>query len=112
MRNKLIRQDEANEIAECDEVSCKVETEIKTSEPIIAHGGDYYHDLEELLRKVLEPRHDFGNASRSGDISSNFGKNYMGSYDNFNPDDLIERLITYIRPGNPFYEKGIIRSRC
>lgn len=101
--------DEVFEMTSCDDISCQADQHL-TKTQIFVHGGDgqNYSDLQELLKKVLEPRHDFGKSDRNTfkGIREKFSRNYKGMFDNFDDgtyDAVIHRLELYIKEGNPFY---------
>ena len=100
--------DEVFEMTSCDDISCEADQHL-TEDIILVNGGDgpNYSDLQELLKKVLEPRHDFGKSDRNTfeKIRSKFLKDYKGEIDNFDHryDSVISNLNEYIVNGNPFY---------
>jgi len=97
--------DEIFQTKTCDDVNCSAQSEIP--QQISAHGGGVrdFKFLEELLRKVLEPRHDFGKSGRiKNQINTLFNKQYIGKYDNFqNYQHIRKHLDDFIKEGNEFY---------
>jgi len=100
--------DEMFQVKKCVDANCNTPLEIP--KPILAYGGgpEDFQFLEELLRKVLEPRHDFGKSSRiKNNVYKNFNKQYIGKYDTFQKYHQIHRqLDEFIREGNQFYKSG------
>ena len=102
--------DEVFEMTSCDDISCQVDQHL-TETQILVHGGDgiNYIDLQELLKKVLEPRHDFGKSDRNTfeQIRKKFSREYKGEFDNFvhTYDRVVRNLEGYISNGNPFYNE-------
>jgi hypothetical protein len=73
-------------------------------------SGRHYDLLNELLEKVIEPRHDFGK-NRTEDISirRKFNKEYTGNFDGLDYPRLIEELKGLMaNETNPFFTKNKI----